>query len=154
VTSLLADFALTTSVIASLPDLRGVTTVGLTVDHLALPADDRLAGVAVHGDGVRRRPSRSTPPASLHDERGRQVAAVSGWFLAAAAEAASAERVGLAHEPTAAHLLDLLGVPVGRASTLAARDALSNALGTRTAGSGRWQRSSPPRPPRGRASAR
>ena len=37
VTSLLADFALTTSVIASLPDLRGVTTVALTVDHLALP---------------------------------------------------------------------------------------------------------------------
>ena len=37
VTSLLADFALTTSVIASLPDLRGVTTISMAVDHHGLP---------------------------------------------------------------------------------------------------------------------
>src|SRR5687767_5458543 len=37
VTAMLTDFGLASSVISSLPDLRGVTTVALTVDHLALP---------------------------------------------------------------------------------------------------------------------
>jgi acyl-coenzyme A thioesterase PaaI-like protein len=135
VTSLLADFALTTSVIASLPDLRGVTTVALTVDHLALPP---ISGslvsrctAAPYADG---RPQHST--GTLHDDSGRQVAAVSGWFLAAPAEAASVERVGLVHEPPAAHLLDLLQVPQAPCFELSARDALSNALGTLHGGVG------------------
>ena len=135
VTSLLADFALTTSVIASLPDLRGVTTVALTVEHLALPPVSgslvsRCTAAAHDGD----RPQHAS--GALHDDTGRTVAAVSGWFLAAPAEAASAERVGLAHEPAAAHLLDLLQVPAGPSFGLSARDALSNALGTLHGGIG------------------
>ncbi len=135
VTSLLADFALTTSVIASLPDLRGVTTVALTVDHLALPPTSgslvsRCTATAYAGEGPQH------AAGALHDEAGRQVAAVSGWFLAAPAEAASAERVGLVREPAAAHLLDLLAVPAGPRFELGARDALSNALGTLHGGIG------------------
>lgn len=129
VTSLLADFALTTSVIASLPDLRGVTTIALTVDHLALPPTSgslvSRCTAAAYDDG---RPQHAA--GALHDDTGRRVAAVSGWFLAAPAEAASAERVGLVAEPPAASLLDLLGVPAGSSFGLTARDALSNALGT------------------------
>jgi acyl-coenzyme A thioesterase PaaI-like protein len=135
VTSLLADFALTTSVIASLPDLRGVTTVALTVDHLALPPTSgslvsRCTATAYEGD----RPQHAA--GALFDDTGRQVAAVSGWFLAAPAEAASAERVGLVQEPAADHLPGLLGVPTGPRFELAARDALSNALGTLHGGIG------------------
>ena len=135
VTSLLADFALTTSVIASLPDLRGVTTVALTVDHLALPPTSgslmsRCTATA-YADG---RPQHAA--GTLHDDRGRKVAAVSGWFLAAPAEAASVERVGLVREPAAAHLLDLLRVPAGPSCVLTVRDALSNALGTLHGGIG------------------
>ncbi len=135
VTSLLADFALTTSVIASLPDLRGVTTVALTVEHLGLPPTSgslmsRCTATA-YADG---RPQHAA--GALHDDTGRQVAAVSGWFLAAPAEAASADRVGLVREPAAAHLLDLLDVPAGPSFELSARDALSNALGTLHGGIG------------------
>jgi acyl-coenzyme A thioesterase PaaI-like protein len=106
VTALLADFALTTSVIASLPDLRGVTTVALTVEHLALPPTtgslvSRCTSTA-YGDG---RPQHAA--GALHDDTGRPLAAVSGWFLAAPAEAASAQRIGLPSEPAAAHLRDL-----------------------------------------------
>ena len=135
VTALLADFALTTSVIASLPDLRGVTTVALTVEHLALPPTtgslvSRCTSTA-YGDG---RPQHAA--GALHDDTGRPLAAVSGWFLAAPAEAASAQRIGLPSEPAAAHLLDLLGVPVGPRFALSARHALSNALGTLHGGIG------------------
>jgi len=135
VTSLLADFALTTSVIASLPDLRGVTTVALTVDHLALPPVSgslvsRCTAAPYAGDRAQ------SAAGTLHDDTGRQVAAMSGWFLAAPAEAASAERVGLPQEPPAEHLLDLLGVPGGPSFALTARDALSNALGTLHGGIG------------------
>lgn len=135
VTSLLADFALTTSVIASLPDLRGVTTVSLTVSHLGLPPAagslvSRATAVAYDGG----RPQHAA--GALFDDTGRQVAAVSGWFLPAPAEPASAERVGLVREPAASHLLDLLGVPAGPSFELSARDALSNALGTLHGGIG------------------
>ncbi len=135
VTSLLADFALTTSVIASLPDLRGVTTVALTVDHLGLPPPtgslvSRCTASATTGG----RPQHAA--GTLHDDAGRQVAAVAGWFLAAPAEAAAVERVGLVQEPAAADLLDLLGVPDAASFDLSARDALSNALGTLHGGIG------------------
>lgn len=135
VTSLLADFGLTTSVIASLPDLRGVTTVALTVDHLDLPpvtgsliarctAQPHVDGGPQHASGT------------VLDGSGRQVAQVSGWLLAAPAEARSAERVGLVEEPPAEHLHDLLGVDPGPTFVLHARDALSNALGTLHGGVG------------------
>ena len=55
---------------------------------------------------------------------------MSGWFLAAPAEAVAAERVGLVQEPPAQHLHDLLQVAGGPSFALHARDALSNALGT------------------------
>lgn len=135
VTCLAADFGLTTAVISSLPDLRGVTTVTMTVDHLGLPP---LSGALLsrctaqpYADGG---PQHAT--GTLHDEGGRQVAAMSGWFLAAPAEAVSAERVGLVREPPAAHLLELLQVAAGPAFELHARDALSNALGTLHGGVG------------------
>ena len=135
VTSLVADFALTTSVIASLPDLRGVTTVALTVDHLTLPPTaGSLVSRCTAAQYAEGRPQHAA--GTLHDDTGRQVAAVSGWFLAAPAEASSAERVGLVHEPPAAHLLDLLRVPDGPSFGLSAREALSNALGTLHGGIG------------------
>ena len=135
VTSLLADFALTTCVIASLPDLRGVTTVSMTVDHLALPPQSgslvSRCTAQPYADG---RPQHAA--GALFDDTGSQVAAVSGWFLAAPAEALSADRVGLVEEPPADSLLDLLQVDAGPSFSLHARDALSNALGTLHGGVG------------------
>ena len=135
VTSLLADMGLTTSVIASLPDLRGVTTISMTVDHHGLPPESGtlLSTCTAHpyADG---RPQHAS--GSVHDEDGRLVATVSGWFLAAPADAVAADRVGLVTEPPAAHLLDLLKVPAGPDFTLHARDALSNALGSLHGGVG------------------
>ena len=135
VTCLVADFGLTTSVIASLPDLRGVTTVAMTVDHLAAaPGTGALTARCTampHGDGGPQHAS-----GTVEDQRGRPVAAVSGWFLAAPAEAVHVERVGGVAEPPAAHLLDLLQVEPGPAFALQARDALSNALGTLHGGVG------------------
>ena len=125
----LADFALATSVIASLPDLRGVATVALTVDHLALPP---AAGALVAGCTASAYDGGGPQHASgtVHDDDGRPVAAVSGWFLASPAEAASADRVGLVQEPPAAHLREVLQIADGPVFDLHARDALSNALGT------------------------
>jgi uncharacterized protein (TIGR00369 family) len=135
VTALVADFGLTTSVISSLPDLRGVTTVSMTVDHLALPP---RAGALVtrctaspYDDGA---PQHAA--GTVHDDIGRQVALVSGWFLPTPAESVSAERVGLVEEPAAAHLLDLLQVPAADGFDLLARDALSNAIGSLHGGVG------------------
>ena len=135
VTSLLADFGLTTAVIASLPDLRGVQTVSMTVDHFDLPASSgalvaRCTAAPYDGGGPQH------AAGTLHDEQGRTVATASGWLLAAPAPAEHAERVGLVSEPAAAHLLDLLGVGPDAAVVLHARDALSNALGTLHGGVG------------------
>ncbi len=46
------------------------------------------------------------------------------------AEDRSGEQIGLAAEPPAKHLLELLQVPGGPVFDLLARDALSNAIGT------------------------
>lgn len=129
VACVLADFGLTTSVIASLPDLRGVTTVSMTVDHLAaVPSTGALVShcTAQPYDGGRPQHAIGT----LHDDSGRRVAQVSGWFLAAPAEQLSAERVGLVHEPAASDLRDLLQIGPGAEFDLHARDAVSNALST------------------------
>lgn len=135
VTSLLADMGLTTSVIASLPDLRGVTTIAMTVDHHGLPpAAGALVSTCTAGAYADGRPQHAS--GTLHDDSGRLVATVSGWFLAAPAEAVAADRVGLVLEPPAAHLLDLLQVAPGPDVTLVARDALSNALGSLHGGVG------------------
>ena len=135
VTSLAADFALTTSVIASLPDLRGVTTVSMTVDHLRPPPTSGAlvsrCTAAPYEDG---RPQHAS--GELLDDTGRPVAQVSGWFLAAPADAVHTERRGLVEEPPAAHLLDLLDTTPGAEFDLQARDALSNALGTLHGGIG------------------
>ena len=135
VTALLADIALTTSVIASLPDLRGVTTISMTVDHHGLPPttgalSSSCTASPYDGDGPQH------AAGVLHDDTGRPVATVSGWFLAAPAEALAVDRVGLVHEPAADHLLDLLRVDDGPAFDLVARDALSNALGSLHGGIG------------------
>lgn len=129
VVSLLADFGLTTSVVASLPDLRGVTTISLAVDHLALPPPtgwlvSRCTATA-YADGG---PQHAT--GTLRDDNGRLVAQVSGWFLPAPADEVHVERVGVVTEPPATDLLTLLDVPDTPTFSLHARDALSNALGT------------------------
>lgn len=135
VTSLLADIGLTTSVIASLPDLRGVTTIAMTVDHHGLPPESgALLSTCTARPYAEGRPQHAS--GAVHDEGGRLVATVSGWFLAAPADAVAADRVGLVTEPSAAHLLDLLQVSAGPAFTLHARDALSNALGSLHGGVG------------------
>lgn len=128
-TAMLADFGLASCVISSLPDLRGVTTVSLTVDHLALPPT-RGALIASctttpYDDG---RPQHAR--GDVRDDTGRLVALVSGWLMPTAAEPEGVERVGLVEEPPAAHLLDLLRVPAEPSFDLVARDALSNAIGS------------------------
>lgn len=135
VVCLAADFGLTTSVIASLPDLRGVTTVAMTVDHLAAaPTSGALLTCCTASPYDGGGPQHAA--GTLTDEAGRPVAAVSGWFLAAAAESVHVERVGRVVEPPAADLRDLLRVPGGPRFDLHARDALSNALGTLHGGVG------------------
>lgn len=135
ITSLLADFGLTSSVVASLPDLRGVSTISLTVDHLRLPPVDGALFAAcrasAYADG---KPQHAA--GVLHDEAGREIACVSGWFLPSTAEALSADRVGLVQEPPADHLLDLLRIGPGSSFELVARDALSNAIGSLHGGVG------------------
>lgn len=135
VTALLADIALTTSVIASLPDLRGVTTISVTVDHHGLPpAAGAMTSTCTASPYDGEGPQHAA--GVLHDDTGRLVATVSGWFLAAPAEALAVDRVGLVLEPAADHLLDLLRVDDGPAFDLVARDALSNALGSLHGGIG------------------
>ncbi|MCW2616701.1 MAG: hypothetical protein JWN08_3695 [Frankiales bacterium] len=135
VTSLLADMGLTTSVISSLPDLRGVTTISMTVDHHALPpASGGLVATCTAAGHVEGRPQHAS--GLLHDDEGRLVATVCGWFLATPAEALAADRVGLVLEEPAAHLLDLLQVPGGTSFPLVARDALSNAISSLHGGIG------------------
>ena len=135
VTALVADFGLTTSVISSLPDLRGVTTISMTVDSLALPpragALVTRCTAAPYVDGG---PQHAA--GTISDDTGRLVAQVSGWFLPTPAESVSAERVGLVQEPAASDLLDLLRVPAADGFELVARDALSNALGSLHGGVG------------------
>lgn len=135
VTALLADIGLTTSVVASLPDLRGVTTISMTVDHLGLmPTAGHARVTCLAGDYVDGRPQHAT--GVVTDDGGREVARVSGWFLPTPAEGLSAERVGLVQEVPAADLLGLLQVDPGPSFTLVARNALSNALGSLHGGIG------------------
>ena len=128
-TALLADQALATSVIASLPDLRGVATVSITVDAIALPpstgalvahctADPYAGGGLQHSSGT------------VHDDAGRLVARVAGWLLPSPADPAGLDRLGLVEEPPAADVGGFLGVELGPSFVLPARDALSNALGS------------------------
>lgn len=139
VQSLLADIGLTTAVVASLPHALAVTTVSMTVDHLApTPTQGSLVVVssaAAYEDG---RPQHAT--GVVHDGTGHQVAAVSGWFVPALVQAHASERFGLVRETAAADLLDLLGVTDlaagGSAFGLVAREALSNVAGTLHGGIG------------------
>ena len=129
VTALLADFGLASCVIASLPDLRGVSTVSMTVDSIALPPTSGALVASCTADpydGGRPQHARG----ELHDDTGRLVARVSGWLMPTPAEASGAERVGLVQEPEAADLLSLLGIPAAPTFRLVARDALSNAIGS------------------------
>ena len=135
VTSLLADMGLTTSVIASLPDLRGVTTIAMTVEHHGLPPrSGALLSSCTAGHYADGRPQHAA--GTVHDEDGRLVASVSGWFLAAPADAVAVDREGLVREPMAGHLQDLLQTTGGPDFSLQARDALSNALGSLHGGVG------------------
>lgn len=129
VTAMLADFGLASSVIASLPDLRGVATISMTVDHLRLPPTSGALLVtctATPYDEGRPQFSRG----SVRALDGTLVAEVSGWLMPTPAEAEGAQRVGLVTEPAATDLFDLLRVPAGSAFSLTARDALSNAIGS------------------------
>lgn len=134
-TALLADFGMTTSVMSTLPDLRGVTTVAMTVDHLLPPPTTGLlvsrCTAQPFDDGQPQHCS-----GTLHDEAGRLVAQVSGWFLPTPSASVSLDRVGLVEEPPAAHLDELLQTGVGPSFDLHARDALSNAIGSLHGGIG------------------
>lgn len=135
VTALLADFGLTTSVMASLPDLRGITTICMTVDHLRLPPVDGwllATGQAAPYDDGRPQHARGT----IHDADGHEIARATGWFLPVPAEPGRVERVHVVQEPPAAHLLDLLGIGPGPTFGLVAREALSNVLGSLHGGIG------------------
>lgn len=135
VTALLADFGLTTSVISTLPDLRGVATVAMTVDHLAPPpATGALVSRCTAQPYVDGSPQHAV--GTLHADDGRLVAQVSGWFLPAPADDVSVDRVGRVEEPPAACLDELLQTAVGPAFDLHARDALSNAIGSLHGGIG------------------
>jgi len=134
-TALLADFGLTTSVISTLPDLRGVTTIAMTVDHLsAPPATGALVSRCTAQPYADGQPQHAA--GTLHDDAGRLVAQVSGWFLPTPADDVSVDRAGLVQEPPAAHLDELLQTAVGPAFDLHARDALSNAIGSLHGGIG------------------
>lgn len=135
VTAMLADFGLAACVISTLPDLRGVTTVSLTVDHLALPPRSGALVIscraAPYADG-----GLQNARAEVRDDRGELVAHVSGWLMPTPAEPSGMERVGLVTEPPAAHVVDLLQVPYAPQFELVARDALSNAIGSLHGGVG------------------
>lgn len=135
VTSLLADMGLTTAVVSSLPDLQGVATIAMTVDHHMLPpAAGALVGTCTATAYAAGRPQHAA--GALHDDTGRLIATVSGWFLATPVEAVAADRVGLVREPPARDLVDLLATNGGPDFPLVARDALSNALGSLHGGIG------------------
>ena len=129
VACMLTDFGLASCVISTLPDLRGVTTVSLSVDHLALPptsgALTATCTATPYDDG---RPQHAR--GALHDDTGRLVAQVSGWLMPTPAEPSGMERVGLVQEPPAPDLPGLLQVPYEPVFELVARDALSNAIGS------------------------
>ena len=135
VTSMLADFGLAACVISTLPDLRGVTTVSLTVDHLTLPPTAgalviRCAATPYDRGGLQ------SARAEVRDEAGALVAHVSGWLMPTPAEPSGMERVGLVEESPAADVADLLQVPFAPQFELVARDALSNAIGSLHGGIG------------------
>jgi acyl-coenzyme A thioesterase PaaI-like protein len=139
VQSLLADIGLTTAVVASLPHALAVTTISMTVDHLAeTPAEGTLVAVSSAAPYQDGRPQHAT--GFVHDGTGRQVATVSGWFLPAVMQVHAAERVGLVRERPASYLLDLLGVTDrdahGGVFGFVAREALSNIAGTLHGGVG------------------
>lgn len=134
-TALLADFGLTTSVISTLPDLRGVTTIAMTVDHLGPPpSSGALVSSCTAQPYADGQPQHAA--GELRDDDGRLVARVSGWFLPTPAEGVSVDSVGLVAEPPAADLDGLLGAAVGPSFALHARDALSNAIGSLHGGIG------------------
>lgn len=134
--ALSADFGLTTAVVASLPDLRGVTTVSMVVDHLALPpASGSLTVRCRAAPFAEGRPQHCS--GAIHDDAGRPIALASGWFLATTTSADEVDRVGLVHEdPAPDGVLGLLGIQPGPQFDLQARDAVSNALGTLHGGVG------------------
>ena len=139
VASLVADIGLTTSVVAALPHALAVTTISMTVDHLGpTPPSGSLVAVCTAAAYEEGRPQHAT--GTVVDATGREVAAVSGWFLPAVVQAHAAERVGLVQEVPSAHLHDLLGftVPEGNGGSFAfvAREALSNITGTLHGGVG------------------
>jgi uncharacterized protein (TIGR00369 family) len=134
VPAMLADFGLASCVISSLPDLRGVTTISVTVDHHALPPTSgwlvARCTAAPYADG---RPQHAA--GTVHDDTGRLVAQVSGWLMATPAAPDGIERTGVPVEPAAADVADLLQVELSPSFELVARDALSNAIGSLHGGS-------------------
>lgn len=137
VASLLADIGLTTSVVASLPHALAVTTISMTVDHLApVPTQGALVAVCRSSPYAGGRPQHAA--GEVYDHAGQQVAAVSGWFLPSVVQAHATARVGIVEEPAARDLLDLLqGVEQPDGTLLVvARDALSNVAGTLHGGVG------------------
>ena len=132
--AMLTDFGLASSVISSLPDLRGVTTISVTVDTLALPpSSGALVATCTASAYDEGRPQHAT--GTITDDAGRLVAHVSGWLMPTPAEPSGIERVGVPQELPAAHVGALLQVELAPSFHLPARDALSNAIGSLHGGS-------------------
>jgi uncharacterized protein (TIGR00369 family) len=135
VTAMLGDFALAACVISSLPDVRGVATVSMTVDHLALPpVSGALVATCTASPYAGGEPQHAR--AEVHDHTRRLVGQVSGWLMPTPGEPSGMDRVGLVQEPSAAHLPDLLQVPHSPSFELVAREALANAIGSLHGGIG------------------
>lgn len=137
VAALLGDIGLTTSVVASLPHALAVTTISMTVDHLApVPTEGLLVAQCRASEYDGGRPQHAV--GQVVDATGRHVAAVSGWFLPSVVQAHAAARVGLVQEAPARDLVELLQADQLPDGTLrvVAREALSNITGTLHGGVG------------------
>ena len=138
--AMVADVGMATSVVASLPEPRAVTTISMTIDHLAPPpASGSLVATCRARDFAGGEPQHAA--GEVRDEEGRLVAAVSGWFLPGELERPGT-RPPLPRERSAGDLTALLGVDASALTAdrvgfpLAVRDALANSGGVLHGGIG------------------
>ena len=134
--AMVADVALTTAVVASLPGAEAVTTIAMTLDLLRPPpAEGELVAESQAAPYAGGAPQHCS--GTIHAADGDPVAVISGWFVPNPVDAAASDQTGVVVEPAAPDVGALLGweeVAAGR--RLVARDALSNVAGTLHGGVG------------------